>query len=116
MSKPSKDSSFVKCVPYEYFKIDLVWVCNYYDIPLSGICHNNGKLCRFETDYDTLEVSIYSLTTSEKVKLKIRQKLFEWFVGYHWTYPYRKQGHRFYYRWPKWFWKLVFRVYYSIHL
>ena len=104
-------SKIIAFIPYS--KVVIIWVSNYYDLALSGICCYNKKLCRFETNYETMEVSIYNLTIIEKIKWKKRQKLFEWCIGYHWTYPYRKQGHKFYYRWPKWFWKIIFKLYYK---
>lgn len=102
---------FVRCEPYEAVKF--IWVSNHYDLHLSGICNDNGELRRFETNYDTGEVSLFALTMREKVKWKMRQLAFELCVGKHCTYPDRKNGARFYYRRPKWFWKLIFRAYYA---
>lgn len=96
-----------------YGDAEWVWVSDHYDIHLKGLLRYEGRLCRFETNYETAEVSIYSLRPDEKVRWLISKKLFEWCVGYHWTYPERKQGVHCYVRWPRWFWKLVFRYYYK---
>jgi len=102
---------FVRSVPYK--SVDFIWVCSHYDLHLNGICNDDGELREFKTDYDTGIVSLYSLTMRQKIKWKLNQWMFELCVGKHWTYPDRGNCVQFYYKWPQWFWKLVFRAYYS---
>ncbi|MGD9156907.1 MAG: hypothetical protein PVG39_00745 [Desulfobacteraceae bacterium] len=111
MKTANQLNSFVRYEPYE--EVNFIWVSNHYDLHLSGICDDCGELRRFETDYDTEQVALFSLTAAEKIKWKLRQWAFELCVGKYWTYPDRKNGARFYYRRPQWFWKLVFRMYYT---
>ena len=98
-----------------------VWIEDHYDYHLSGSCLRNGKLCRFEIDdwgvddWITPSFLVYQLTTGQKISWKIRQKMFEWSIGYHWTYKDGKlmassYGHRR----PKWLWNSIFKTYYGI--
>ena len=114
--------TLVDTIPYN--QMDFVWVSNHYDIHLSGLCKHKENLCWFVTEgldkYDEENdewvmpnCNIYSLTLSEKIKLKWRQKRFEWMVGYHWTYPYRKQGAGFHIRKPKWLFSWLFKRFYK---
>lgn len=96
----------------QYNEVDFVWVSDHYDLHLTGICRDNGKLCRFETDYDTTEVSIFELSLLEKVMWLCQKKLFEWCVGYHWSYPEKKRGAVFGGRKPEWFWNALLKIYY----
>lgn len=109
-------------LPYD--KMDFVWVSNHYDIHLSGLCKHNGKLCWFQTINDMEynddkdewimpDCQLYSLSWKEWIKLKWKQKRFEWMVGYHWTYPHRKQGARFYIRKPEWLYQRLFNWFYN---
>ena len=75
----------VKISPYHL--VDFCWINGHYDVHLSGLCFYDGELCRFETDYDTHEVFIFSLNYFEKIKWKLRKRLFEIFVSKNWTYP-----------------------------
>ena len=93
-----------------YGSVDFHWVDNHYDLHLSGLCFHNGKLCRFETDYDTHEVFIFSLNYFEKIKWKIRKRLFEIFVSKNWSYP---LGVAYPQRTPKWFWDFMTSFYYK---
>lgn len=107
-------------IPYD--KVDFVWIKNHYDIHLKGLCRYNGELCEFETDYpDTPEewnnpkVFIKNLTWYEKLRWLINKKLFEWCVGYHWSYPQRLDKSKRYFkmRRPKWLFKILFDTYYG---
>lgn len=97
----------------QYSKLQFLFVQDHYDIHLVGLCKYKNKLCFFITDYDTMMVSIYSLSIIEKIKYIKDKKLFELCIGYHWTYPYRKLGLKYNLRKPKWFWKIVFNCYYK---
>lgn len=115
-------------------EINIVWVTNFWDIPLAGLCRYKGRLCKFncveqgywepieeegvdEDDWDDRWIeSIYevtSLTWREKIQWKIRQKKFEFFVGKHWSYKNGKRGAAFGTKRPKWFVKWAFNWYYS---
>ena len=100
--------------------MDFVFVSHHYDYHLAGLCRVNGKLCEFVTDYpDNKEeekdpiCEVYELSWFRKVKALASKKLFEICVGYHWTYPNRALGARFYYRKPKWLFKLLYKLYYA---
>jgi len=100
-------------IPYE--DMDFIWISDHWDYHLSGLCRYDSKLCRFRIAQDpykdhTAEYKIYGLSIIEKLIWIKRKKLFEWCIGYHWTYPmtYTESS-----RTPKWFWKIVFRLYYK---
>lgn len=110
-------------VQLPYDRVDFVWVKSHYDIHLEGLCKYNGELHRFKVgsdfgydegveDYILPIMNIYKLNRIEKFKWLCRKKLFEICVGKHFTYPYRKNGVRFYTKSPKWFWSKVFKLYY----
>jgi hypothetical protein len=109
-------------IPYNEVKFR--WVSNHWDLHLEGTCTYNGKLHRFTTeepDYDeeldeweTPYSEIFELTLFEKLKWLKTQWLFEQCVGYHWTYPMRKEGKYFYYRKPQWLYKKIFNFYYKL--
>ena len=95
-----------------YNNVQFLFIQDHYDIHLKGLCIYKNKLCLFITDYDTMVVSIYKLSLLEKFKYLTLKKLFELCIGYHWTYPYRKQGLKYKLRKPRWFWKCIFNCYY----
>ena len=112
-------------VPYS--DMDFVWINGHYDIHLQGLCRYDGALCKFYTDGDTFynavgwwneeyEIDCYvtPIVGWERLKWKLRKIAFEICIGYHWTYPQRKQGVHFYTKRPKWFWRIVFKSYYGI--
>lgn len=95
-------------VPPEHLRI--VWVANYYDGPLSGLCRVNGKLQRFERGLEGHRYRVYSLTPRQRALWVLQWRLFELFVGTHWSYPrgsargwwpsrWRRAMSRVYYRW-----------------
>ncbi|PNX49186.1 MAG: hypothetical protein BV459_00505 [Thermoplasmata archaeon M11B2D] len=87
-----------------YREVDFLWVSSYYDVNLSGLCYHNHRLCWFVTrenmfcaspsDTFVTKVDIYQLTYWQTIHASLRKKMFEWFVGYHCTFPNRKQGAR----------------------
>ena len=105
-------------------KVDFIWVAKHYDYHINGICKYDNEICEFKgiepnwnpkkDDWDETWYEIYKLSTKEKIKWKIRQKKFELMVGYHWSYPQRKEGTDFYIRKPKWFFNMLFRIYYKL--
>ena len=98
-----------------YNDIYFVWISNYYDEPLHGICKYKNKLYEFIADVEE-ERTIYriiNLTLCEKIRWKARQKLFEIFVGTHWTMKENKRHANFGKRRPKWFWDLMVNFYYK---
>lgn len=94
-----------------------VWVQDHWDVHLSGTCIYKDNLCYFETEYprnvDNFYYDIYKLSSWEKVKWTLEQKLFELCVGYHWTYGKdgRKWSNGFILRKPKWFFNILFNIY-----
>jgi hypothetical protein len=103
-----KNKNPLVTIPYE--EVEFVWVSSHWDIHLIGLCRYNKELCLFTTDYNTLITSIYKLSFSQQVDWTIKKTLFEWCVGYHWTYPKRKNIYNK--RWPRWFWIKVMHFYY----
>lgn len=104
----------IAIVPYK--EMDFVFVSNHYDMHLSGLCKFNNEFCRFQiVEFDinfdeNPEYYIYKLTTKEKIKWLYRKTLFELCIGYHWTYPYRKNGLKP--RKPDWFWQIIHNLYF----
>lgn len=107
----------VRDIPYDSLKFinfKFVFASSHYDIHLEGICKYNNKLHEFRTDYNTEICTIYSLTFWEKVKWIKKKKLFEWCIGYHFSYPHRlKKDIHHKTRKPRWFWQFVFDIYYD---
>lgn len=102
-------------VKYEDLKVE--FVSNYYDGPLSGLCKFGDRLCYFQLlDWERKdwEYEIYDLTFKEKSCKLINKKVFEWCVGYHWTYKEGKRTNYFYTRKPEWLYKLLFKFYYRV--
>lgn len=95
-----------------------VFITNFYDVPLTGTCLHEGKLCRFEMEWvdesDSDYYLVYPLTFVERVKAKINQWCFEVCVGHHWSYGGLRRKSFFYYRRPQWLYKLLFRLYYRV--
>ena len=92
------------------FKI--IWVTNFWDKPLAGLCRVNGELRRFSAEYDEQGYTTYPLTNFEKVKWIIRKWIFEICVGTHFSYDYKSSGF-FHWRRPKWLHKFLFNCYYN---
>jgi len=100
-------------IPYD--KMQFIWVTDFFDLPTKGLCKLNNELHVFEIinwEDDNPCYSVFKLSFFEKVKWLLRKKCFELCIGKHWTYPNRKNGVRFYTGKPKWFWKLMFNLYY----
>lgn len=97
-----------------YAEMQWVWVTDYYDVPLRGLCRYHGRRCRFEVaDEDGETYRVISLTRLERCRWMARKWLFELCVGRHWSYPARVQGVRFQWRRPQWLWRYVLRAYYG---
>lgn len=105
-----------------YHELDFVWISSHYDVHLSGLCKMGNTLFWFETinaheffeEDKPLKCKVFMLSFWEEIKLRMRKFFFEQMVGYHWTYPQRKNWARFYYRKPVWLNKLLFSLYYKI--
>lgn len=71
-------------------EFEIVFVTNYWDLPLDGLCKYKGELYKFKiTWYDEEPTERYvlePLSIQEKLFEIFRKKMFEWMVGYHWTY------------------------------
>lgn len=112
----------ITTIPYDETKFK--HISNHYDLHLKGTCIYNNELCAFKAikgdwndeldNWDESFCQIYSLTKIEKyVEIK-EQRKFELMVGYHWSYPQRKEGVGFYIRKPKWLYKILFKMYYNL--
>lgn len=116
-----------------YGSVKFVWVSDHYDFHREGICMHQGKLARFTCieDYPPgygtcgeecegcpkcegypIVCNIWPLTPIERLRWMRRKKAFEMMIGYYWSYPHRGQGVRFQDRKPRWFSRLLFRLYY----
>ena len=105
----------IATIPYD--EVDFVWISGHWDVHLSGLCKMGYTLFWFETrildDYDTIECDIYMLSFWEELRLRMRKFSFEQMVGYHWSYPKKRNDH-FHYRKPEWLYKILFSLYYKI--
>lgn len=110
----------IATLPYD--EVKFVWVNSHYDVHLSGLCKMGNTLFYFKTinHYEAFEedeelmCEIYMLSFWEEMKLRLRKFFFERMVGYHWSYPQKKEWARFYYRRPVWLSKLLFKLYYTL--
>ena len=106
-----------------YSETDFLWISNHWDLHLEGLCKYKNKIHKFKTlegewnedlnDWNESFCEIYKLNFIEKINLLWIKKKFEWFVGYHWTYPHRKNGYSFHYRKPKFIFVWLFNLYYK---
>lgn len=88
-------------------EVEWVHVSSHYDIHLSGLCRYGGALCHAEIhdegewDDDAeryIRPTTYRIFALSPLALALRlwrMKLFQWCVGYHWTYPHRPNRERF---------------------
>lgn len=97
-------------------EIYFIFVEDFYDLPLTGTCRVNGEYMRFELkDEESMDYYCFRMSLSEKIKSKIGQRLFEICVGYHHTYNGNKKMSHFRYRRPRWFYKILFNLYYKVN-
>lgn len=114
-------------IPYD--DVDFVFVDNYYDLNLSGLCLYNGEIMRFETEFtdagtfigtaiEGAVVHVFPMAIRKKALALLRKKLFEVCVGTHWTYPLCIDGvcKSYHLKKPKWFWGIVGDLYYRFRL
>ena len=95
-----------------------VWVTDYYDYPLAGLCTYDDQLCYAKLISEWRdEPDIYKITrlsSVEKVKWLMKKWTFELLVGHHWTYKNGKRDnyagsgrnrlfHKMYYKISGWF-------------
>ena len=104
----------------EYNDLNIVYVTDYYDFALGGLCRNkDGVLCKFEwddfiRDGDLNEdyYKVFYMTPIEKFRALFSKTMFELCVGYHQTYDKGKKTKYFYEKKPQWFWKKVKNFYF----
>ncbi len=108
----------IATLPYD--DMTFVWIQGHYDIHLSGLCKLGNTLFYFKTinendyyDGKELMCDVYMLSSLEEVKWRLKKFFFEQMVGYHWSYPKRKNK-GFYIRKPKWLYKFLFKLYYTL--
>lgn len=114
--------TLIKELPYD--AVDFRWISNHYDVHLNGTCMLDGELCEFEgelpaynderDEWEEMIVRVYRIDRMSRIRWRLRQWLFEQCVGYHCTYPHRRQGHPLYYRRPVWLYKKLHKMYYKI--
>lgn len=113
-----------KIADIKYDEVNFRFISDHWDVHLTGTCIYNGELCEFKNQYpdydeeldewEEMIVEIYQLNLLEKFKWYKKQWLFEKCVGYHWTYGSGKRNRGFYYRKPKWLYKIIFNLYYKL--
>lgn len=96
----------------KYDEVEIIFVSNYYDHPLSGVCKYNGKTYWFENEYQEDYMQIRLMDCGERLKKWYRRTLFGICVGFHWHYKDGKRARYFYTRRPKWLFRLLFKWYY----
>jgi len=98
-------------IPYN--DLNIVWVSNYYDYPIEGICRQKGELMKFTVDDNDYLYNLESLTPWQKFKWLFNKKMFEICVGYHWSYQNNARQSFFYYRKPEWLFRFLFKAYFK---
>jgi hypothetical protein len=101
-------------IPYKGMRF--IYIYSYYDLPLQGLCRMGKELCKFQLiDYDAKRIKyhVFKMPWYEKIYHLWNKKLFELCIGYHWSYPELRKPPYFYHRKPKWFWTLIFNIYYG---
>jgi len=97
----------------EWDDLHVVYVTNYYDIPLSGLCLWKGKLEKFEIeDYEYGKYRVIHMNVFQRLKARFDKKMFEWFVGTHWSYDNGRRTNYYYTRSPEWLHNAAFKFYY----
>jgi len=109
----------MKIATIEYNNLNLIFVSDYYDIPLNGTCYYNNNICEFKTivgDWDGVKkewlpsyFEIYQLTWIGKIKWVWTQWLFEFCVGYHYSH----RNKLIYIRKSKWLSDKLYKWYYE---
>ena len=110
------DRSIAYAVPRT--EINIVFVSDFYDAPLSGLCMWNGKLANFKIE-NLMEdaparYSIFPLGFFGRLRARIQKRLFEICVGHHWSYPDRENGAEYGdNNYPAWVAYILFTTYYG---
>lgn len=107
-----------KIITIPYDEIQFHFVSDHYDVHLSGICIYKKKLYFFKTivinDTDNQLVDVFKLTYLEKIKWFLKQRWFEMCVGKHYSFKDNKKiQQHFFYRKPKFLFKILFDLYYK---
>jgi hypothetical protein len=95
-------------------ELEIIYVTDYYDIPLSGLCRYNNRIERFEYNEENQEYHIIHLTRYQRIVELFRKKLFEICVGTHQSYVNNKKPSFFYWRKPVILHRILFKLYYGI--
>lgn len=104
-----------KLTTLRYEDMNWLHVFNHYDIHLSGLCYYKNKICWFqieEWDADEVFYYIYALPFKDKLSLLWSSSLFNLCIGPHWSYKEKHKGKPFKIKYPRWFWLIVFNMYY----
>ena len=113
----------INTIPYT--KVDFVFITDHDEIHLKGICRYDNSIHEFNTvnnewnkEFNKLEelhCEIFRMAFYDKLKWTWKKKKFEWFVGYHWSYPNRNIQSDFIFRKPKWLFKILFKLYFKTY-
>lgn len=102
-------------VPYQDIRV--IFVSDYYDGPLSGVCRYKGATCSFNRDWSDDEdtfVSVQELSVSERLRKWGSRTIFGICVGWHWHYGLDgKRARYFGGRHPKWIWGALTNIYFK---
>lgn len=92
--------------------LSLLWCCDFYDGPLSGIACFRGRICWFQLGRDSSWASdsrrfeLYWLSDDEIAAEQTRHDYFTKFVGYHTDYRYNTP-----FKHPQKFWDMYYKKY-----
>jgi len=104
-------------IPYDHMRWE--WISSHWDIHLAGLCWVGKELMRFTTECSpfkkNLKCHVFRLSPEEHLDWRIQQRLFEWCVGYHWSYRGNRVRGKSGQRRPVWFWwYFVTKLYYKM--
>lgn len=102
----------IQNISVKYDEVEIIFVSNYYDHPLSGVCSYQGKIYWFENEYQEDMMQLRLLNRWERLKKWYFRTLFGICVGWHWHYKNGKRANHFYTRKPKWLFALLFKWYF----
>ena len=104
-------------IDYDHMRWE--WISSHWDIHLKGLCWVNGELCRFTMQpwcypfRHMPKCHVFRLSAGDRLRWRLRQRLFEWCVGYHWSYRGGKtRPAGMVHRNPWWFWGPLQSLYY----
>lgn len=94
-------------------KIRVIFVSNYYDHPLSGVCAVNGRTYSFEREYCSRWATITRLNRWHRVRLWSKRTAFGICVGWHQHYVNGKKARFYHTRRPRLLHQMLSNLYYG---